>query len=167
MKLTCDICNGDLEIVPGGIGAICKSCGLTYSVKRLKEKLESQPKAKPDEDIIYDVVYYRGVEPLSEDPIFCLLVGRYGKNAVEDCVMIDSNPDTLVDYLVSVDGCPPIAIFVVTRANSNQGYQHAVNAGKLWEQKGAYSIIFFEEDCDNSARILGWVRAAMEKASRR
>lgn len=56
MKLTCDICNGDLEIVAGGKGAVCKSCGLAYSVERLKEKLGSQSAAKPVEDeVIYDV----------------------------------------------------------------------------------------------------------------
>ncbi|MBE6982048.1 MAG: hypothetical protein E7437_07010 [Ruminococcaceae bacterium] len=44
MKLTCDLCGGNLQVEAGGTGASCVSCGLTYSMERLREKMQpSQP----------------------------------------------------------------------------------------------------------------------------
>jgi len=39
MKLVCDICGGELEMEVGGKRAKCVNCGMTYSIERLKEKL--------------------------------------------------------------------------------------------------------------------------------
>lgn len=39
MKLKCDLCDGQLEMNPGGQGASCVNCGMTYSLERLREKL--------------------------------------------------------------------------------------------------------------------------------
>jgi len=39
MKLTCDICGGDLQMAAGGQGATCTVCGVTYDIGRLREKL--------------------------------------------------------------------------------------------------------------------------------
>ena len=36
-KLVCDICGGKLIVQEGGKQAICESCGLAYSMERLKE----------------------------------------------------------------------------------------------------------------------------------
>ena len=36
MKLTCDLCDGELEMK--GNGAVCRNCGLEYGEDRLKEK---------------------------------------------------------------------------------------------------------------------------------
>ncbi len=47
MKLTCDLCGGELEMNTAGQGAVCKYCGLTYSAERLKEKWAIQPPTKP------------------------------------------------------------------------------------------------------------------------
>lgn len=47
MKLTCDLCGGELEVNTARQGAVCRSCGLTYSPERLKEKQAAQPPIKP------------------------------------------------------------------------------------------------------------------------
>lgn len=39
MKLTCDLCGGDLQINMGGQGATCTTCGLNYTMDRLREML--------------------------------------------------------------------------------------------------------------------------------
>ena len=44
MKLTCDICGGELEMQSGGNKVVCVDCGMTYSVSRVKEKLRGQHK---------------------------------------------------------------------------------------------------------------------------
>lgn len=48
MKLTCDLCNGELQMNPGGQQASCTQCGLTYSLERLKEKMTAFGKAAPE-----------------------------------------------------------------------------------------------------------------------
>ena len=40
MKLQCDICGGKLEMQAGGRTAVCQCCGMTYSVERLREKVQ-------------------------------------------------------------------------------------------------------------------------------
>ena len=39
MKLTCDICGSELQMNPDGQGAVCGSCGMTYSLEYLRKKL--------------------------------------------------------------------------------------------------------------------------------
>lgn len=39
MKITCDLCGGALQINLGGKGATCMTCGLGYTMERLREKL--------------------------------------------------------------------------------------------------------------------------------
>lgn len=39
MKLTCDLCGGQLMVGSGGQSASCTVCGLLYSMERLREKL--------------------------------------------------------------------------------------------------------------------------------
>ena len=83
MKLTCDLCGSALQMNLGGQGATCTSCGLTYSMERLREMLTGQtpvkpeppkpepvkpepPKPvppKPDDEIIYDVQDWTVVPP--------------------------------------------------------------------------------------------------------
>lgn len=43
MKLTCDVCGGELQMTSGGQTAVCVNCGITYSIERLREKLDIQP----------------------------------------------------------------------------------------------------------------------------
>lgn len=45
MKLTCDLCGGDLQMNPGG--AVCCNCGLEYGEDRIREKMAEQ-KPVPD-----------------------------------------------------------------------------------------------------------------------
>lgn len=45
MKLTCDLCGGELQMNPGG--AVCGNCGLEYGEDRLREKIAEQ-KPVPD-----------------------------------------------------------------------------------------------------------------------
>ncbi len=51
MKLTCDLCGGTLQMNAGAEDASCKTCGLCYSLKILREKLglstEPPKKAAP------------------------------------------------------------------------------------------------------------------------
>ena len=42
MKLTCDLCGGALQVNLGGQGATCLTCGLGYTMDRLREKLSLQ-----------------------------------------------------------------------------------------------------------------------------
>ena len=42
MKLTCDLCNGELQMTTGGQSAVCSNCGITYPIERLREKLGAQ-----------------------------------------------------------------------------------------------------------------------------
>lgn len=63
MKLTCDICGGELEMKTGGQGAVCKTCGLAYSVEVLKEKMAASGGAgvrtsHTAEEPIYDCKSY-------------------------------------------------------------------------------------------------------------
>ncbi len=43
MKLTCDLCGGQLMVGSGGQSASCTVCGLLYSMDRLREKLRMLP----------------------------------------------------------------------------------------------------------------------------
>ena len=77
MKLTCDLCGGTLQVNPGGQGATCSTCGLGYTMERLREKLgirneeQNNPKPvppkpvppKPDEEIIYEVTDWEVANP--------------------------------------------------------------------------------------------------------
>lgn len=45
MKLTCDLCGGELQMNPGG--AVCGNCGLEYGEDRIREKMAEQ-KPVPD-----------------------------------------------------------------------------------------------------------------------
>lgn len=47
MKLTCDICGGDLLMNTDGQSACCNRCGLAHSKERLKEKLVAFGEANP------------------------------------------------------------------------------------------------------------------------
>lgn len=38
-KLRCDICGGILVVQPGGSTVMCDSCGMTYSLERMREKV--------------------------------------------------------------------------------------------------------------------------------
>ena len=40
IALRCDLCNGSLEMQPGGQTAICEFCGTKYSIGRLREKIQ-------------------------------------------------------------------------------------------------------------------------------
>ena len=50
MKLTCDLCDGSLQMNNDGQGAVCTVCGILYPMARLKEKLKSQ-KAESEKQI--------------------------------------------------------------------------------------------------------------------
>lgn len=39
-KLCCDICGGTLVMQAGGETAICDSCGMQYSIERMREKVQ-------------------------------------------------------------------------------------------------------------------------------
>ena len=41
MKLTCDICNSDLQMSADGQSAVCVNCGVAYPIERLREKLNN------------------------------------------------------------------------------------------------------------------------------
>ena len=45
MKLTCDLCGGELQVKPGGVA--CSNCGLEYGEYRIREKMAEQ-KPVPD-----------------------------------------------------------------------------------------------------------------------
>lgn len=82
MKITCDLCGGALQINLGGQGATCTNCGLSYTMDRLREKLNGQntpqdppkpeppkpepPKPEPPKpvDIIYNIDTWEMVEPV-------------------------------------------------------------------------------------------------------
>lgn len=70
MKIQCDICGGELVMLPGGKGGACKVCGMEHSVERIREMLGiTEPKpikntptkqepvstAIPEEPEIFDV----------------------------------------------------------------------------------------------------------------
>ena len=48
MKLTCDLCGGELQMKAGGQGACCANCGLEYSKDRLLEMLNGNTQAAPE-----------------------------------------------------------------------------------------------------------------------
>ena len=39
MKICCDICGGELIVLEGGKGAVCKICGIEHSIERVREML--------------------------------------------------------------------------------------------------------------------------------
>lgn len=48
MKLTCDLCGGELQMNACGQGACCANCGLEYSKERLMEMLNSGTTVNPE-----------------------------------------------------------------------------------------------------------------------
>lgn len=48
MKLTCDLCGGELQMNLGGQSACCTNCGLEYSKERLLEMLKGGTQADPE-----------------------------------------------------------------------------------------------------------------------
>lgn len=73
MKLTCDLCGASLQVDAGGRSATCVNCGLTYSMERLREKLQAgkpQPSvsvpvtpAPPAAPAVYEVTDWEPVAP--------------------------------------------------------------------------------------------------------
>lgn len=77
MKITCDLCGGSLQINMGGQGATCTTCGLNYTMDRLREKLTGETPVKPEPlkpeppkpeppkpaDKIYDITEWEPVDP--------------------------------------------------------------------------------------------------------
>ena len=53
MKLTCDLCGGELQMNLDGQGAVCVNCGMTYSVEHLRKKLKAQPVKAEKPDVIH------------------------------------------------------------------------------------------------------------------
>lgn len=75
MKLTCDICNGALEMNTNGQSAVCSVCGVTYSAARLKEKISIENSMRQElEEIVYDVTDFEVVDAADEAKQFWLLV---------------------------------------------------------------------------------------------
>ena len=57
MKLACDICGGELQMLSGGQAAVCATCGMNYPIERLREKLGVAPVVNPvvnDTPPVYD-----------------------------------------------------------------------------------------------------------------
>ena len=48
MKLTCDLCGGELRTDLGVQGATCSVCGLVYPVERLREMLAGSEPVSPE-----------------------------------------------------------------------------------------------------------------------
>lgn len=48
MKLTCDLCGGELQMQAGGQRACCANCGLEYSQERLVEMLKDNTQVRPE-----------------------------------------------------------------------------------------------------------------------
>ena len=44
MKLTCDLCGGELQMNTDSQGAICTNCGMNYTLDSLRKKLNAQSK---------------------------------------------------------------------------------------------------------------------------
>lgn len=70
MKLTCDLCGGELQMNAGGQDATCLNCGLTYSIERLKEKMAASGETAPqtpaaEAETIYNCTDYKVVAPES------------------------------------------------------------------------------------------------------
>lgn len=188
MKLTCDICGGELEMRAGGQGAVCANCGLAYSLERLKEKLgvlsptKQEPvtpvRELPEEEIIYDVTDYEVVDNAAPDKpcgtpqtprelVYAVLVQKYGEKAVfPDAAISNMGSAEKVDFLVRPGGGLSLVIFIVSSPADRAAYDRAVKVGKAWENRGAYYIIFFENDCADPMLVRSWVYAAMEKAAR-
>lgn len=148
-------------------------------MESLKEKLGVQSPAKPvDEDIIYDVVDFEivtaeadpvlsGAAQTPRELLYAALVQEFGEKAVFADVSAGGTPNAdKADFLVRSDGGISVAIFVVSSVEDTAAYQRAVKQCAVWENRGAYSIIFFENDCADPMLVRGWVRAAMEKAAR-
>ena len=70
MKLTCDLCDGILEMSLGGQGAQCADCGLYYPMARLREKLAvHKASKKPVAAAPAEPVVEAPVEPVVEAPV--------------------------------------------------------------------------------------------------
>ena len=42
LSIQCDLCSGELQMLPHGLGARCADCGMEHSFARLQEKLEQE-----------------------------------------------------------------------------------------------------------------------------
>ncbi len=169
MKIACDLCNGELEMKAGGQGAICTTCGLAYSLARLKEKLGAQPPAAPvEEAVIYDVVDFEVIEKpgnatqTPHEVVHAVLVQAYGTTSVFPDALIGMDEANKADFLVCAKGYASVVFFIV--GNTEAGaYQRAVQAGKIWESRGFRWYTIFEKDCHDPAYVDKWIREAMEK----
>lgn len=190
MKLTCDVCDSPLEMNGGGRGATCTQCGLTYSLERLKEKMRDQSAVRaaeevvydiPEEDIIYevaeeDVVYdvdnYEVVDTLlcspmaPRDMIRTALNNLVGDRAIFPDAKLGLASSDTVDFLVRAEGYD-LAVFLLVKSHEDQiAYRQAVEKGKLWESRGAYWFVVFEDYCTGPEIVTRFIREAMEKARR-
>ena len=52
MKISCDLCGGELQMEAGGQGARCTVCGMVYSLERLREKWKIPPAEEPCRKIV-------------------------------------------------------------------------------------------------------------------
>ena len=55
MKLTCDLCGGELQMNLDGKGATCSNCGMTYSLEHLRKKLGAQSAESEKTDSVTDI----------------------------------------------------------------------------------------------------------------
>lgn len=83
-KLQCDICGGSIVMQPGGLLAVCDSCGMQYSTGRIREKVQE----------IRGVVSVEGTVQ-TQDADFIIRGGvltRYNGNEIHVTI-----PDTVVE----------------------------------------------------------------------
>ena len=52
MKITCDVCGGELVIGAGGKTADCTVCGMAHSMERVREKLKEYDIEMVDDEVI-------------------------------------------------------------------------------------------------------------------
>ena len=74
MKLTCDLCGGELQMNLDGQGAACGSCGMTYSLEHLRKKLGVQTaekqETKLDAEKVIPEVQWKKVDPAPTHQLF-------------------------------------------------------------------------------------------------
>lgn len=145
MKLTCDICNGELQMLSGGQSATCINCGVKYPIERLREKMQGIASSQSD-----------CAEPSPEensDERYLIITRKVDLMLCKAAVIIDGNPVKLngqgkTTTIPISQGVHNIALRVSDSTGVKDIGQATISVGnydwegKFWLHRGAFKAAY-------------------------
>lgn len=111
MKLTCDLCGGELQINSGGKSATCANCGLGYTMERLREKLnDNNTPVDPPQPVPVEP------EPVQPEPVVLTVLAAKKRPGMAwgraDCVVQQGTIECGMPYYAHINSLEGDAIQV-------------------------------------------------------